>query len=401
MVLNEIHLFVLPMKSTYVILSKSMRNKIHDLIIENGGIKNLSKIMNIDSGYFYRFLSGKRCSLSFIFSLYNHLRLDLGQIETNIVQVVSGKNNSVGINNPIIPFEFDNEHGGRLLGAIMGDGSRTKLGGLTYNNQNKRVFRLVLGSAKIIFGGVHFRITKKKDNTLQLDLPKIVGDVVSIFGLEKSYKTVSDCYIELSNFSTDFKINFIKQFYNDEGNVRKSDRRLQIKQTRKLSEPNKKKIRKYIEKYTPRVLKEIRNELFKLNIMSTLSLEHLRNWDNKNMGDFALNIYGKENLEKFQNIIGFDIKYKARLLNTIIKTYKFPSAPRNKRLIFALEKAREVEKRYGYITKHLLAKQSIRSLKTSTYFLVDLKKKGLIKVIEKPRGEDGIPLPQKYVLSKK
>ena len=398
-VIGSKHLFTLPLNSTYVLLSRPIKNKIYNSILDNGGIEKFSKMIDIDRNYFYRFKNDKKCSLNFIFSLYNYLGLDLKEIEKNILEIVSGKNNSIGISNPKIPFKFDNKYGGRLLGAIMGDGSRTKLGGITYNNQNKEIVNLVLKSAKKIFGNVHFRINKKKDGTLQLDLPKIVGDIVSTFGIEKSYKTISDCFVGLSIFSKEMKINFIKQFYNDEGNVRKSDRRLQVKQTRELKEANKKKIRKNIEKYTPRVLIEIRNELNKLGIICTLSLEHLRRWDNKNIGDFSISIYGKENLEKFKRIIGFNLDYKNKLLIRVIKSYKFPSAPRNKRLEFALENAKKVDKKYGYITKHLLAKESKRSLKTATYFLVDLKKKGVIKIIEKPRGKNGIPLPQKYIIS--
>ncbi|MCX6818971.1 MAG: hypothetical protein NT129_03145 [Candidatus Aenigmarchaeota archaeon] len=401
MVIGSKHLFSLPLNSTYVTLSPLMKNKLYNYVLDNGGIGKFSELVNIDNDYFYRFKNDKRCSLNFIFLLYNYLSLDLNELERNILDVVSGKNNSIGISNPKIPFKFDNKYGGRILGAIMGDGSRTKLGGITYNNQNKEIVDLVLISAKKIFGNVNFRISNKKDGTLQLDFPKIVGDIVGSFGIEKSYKTISDCFVDLSGFSRGMKINFIKQFYNDEGNVRKSDRRLQVKQTRELKENDKKKIRENIEKYAPRVLMEIRNELINLDIECTLSLECLRIWNNKIMGDFAINIYGKENLENFRNFIGFDIDYKNNTLNQVIQSYKFPSAPRNKRIEFAFKKAGIVEKKYGYITKYLLAKESKRSLKTATYFLIDMKKNGLVNVIEKPRGTNGVPLPQKYVICRK
>lgn len=397
MVSIKIHIFTLPMNSTYVHVNQKFRNKIQK-IIENGGSDRLSEITRMNEGYFYRFLNGKMCSVYFLFKLYNNLGIDIQEIERNVTKVVSSKNNSIGIKNPKFPFILDSRHGGKFLGAIMGDGSRTKLGGITYNNRNEKLVRSVLKSVQKIFGNVDYRLTWKKDGTLQLDLPKIVGDVVSQFGIEKSYKTISDCSIEMPEFSKNFKINFIRQFFDDEGNVRKSDRRLQIKQTRNLKENSKEKIRKRIEKYAPRILLQIKKELENIGITSTLSLEYLRIYNRKIKGDFALNVYGKENLEKFRKIINYSIPYKRILLRNVIKSYRFPSAPRNGRINFALSKARIVQDKHGYITKHLLVVESKRSLKTATYFLVDLKKKGYVKVVEKPRGKNGIPLPQKYVL---
>ena len=90
------------------------------------------------------------------------------------------------------------------------------------------------------------------------------------------------------------------------------------------------------------------------------------------------------------------MEYKNNILKKSIESYKFPSAARNGRIEFAFKKAKEVEYKYGNITKYLLAKESKRSLKTATYYLVDLKKAGLIKCIDKPRKKKGIPLAHVY-----
>jgi len=397
-VLKGKHLFALPMSSTFVLLSKKYVEKIEKLLKETGGIKKFVETTEEKRDYFYRLKSGKKCSLKFLFILYGYLFLDLKELESNVIQIVSGKNNSVGIDKPKLPFQFNNKDGGRFLGAIMGDGSRTKLGGLIYNNKDEGLVKLILKSAKKVLGEVKYRLTWKKDGTLQLDLPKIAGDIVGLFGIERGSKTKTDCYVELKNFSKDMKLEFVRQFFSDEGNVRLSDRRLQVKQSRKLKgEISKKTVRERVDRFAPRVLKEIRGILEGIGIKSTISLETLRE-DRK--GDFSLNIYVKENLEKFREKVGFNLEYKNKLLERVINSYIYPSSPRNGRINFALEKARKVEKKRGYITKILLSKESQRSLKTAAYFLVDLKKKGLIKVIEKPRKESGTPLPQKYVLVK-
>ncbi len=392
---NKKHLFALPINSTYLLFSKEYLDYLFNLINDNEGIIKLADTMGFHRTYFYRLKWDKRTSLKFVFSLYNALKLNLEHLENNVIQIVSGSNNSIGINNPRLPFDFNNEYGGTFLAAIMGDGSRTSLGGLIYNNQSSVLIENLIISANTLFGDVHYRLNDKKDKTIQLDFPKIVGDIVALFGITKSYKIKSDCFVDLSNFSKKMKIAFIRQFYDDEGNVRLSDRRLQVKQTRVVSKKSKVEIRKNIEKYTPRVLKELKRALNGFDINSTLALETLR----ENKGDFSLNIYGKENLEQFRNLIGFKLEYKNNLLIDAINSYKFPSAPRNGRLDFALEKAKLVQEKYGYINKMLLAEESKRSLKTATYFLVDLKKNGLITIKDKPY-DSGIPLAHEYTIAK-
>ena len=106
-------------------------------------------------------------------------------------------------------------------------------------------------------------------------------------------------------------------------------------------------------------------------------------------------------VEKFRRKINFTIGYKKALLNEVISNYIFPSAPRNKRIDFALKYTKNVQEKYGFVTKNLLANESARSLKTAAYFLVDLKKRGFVNVIERPRGKKGFPLPQKYMLVNK
>lgn len=308
-------IFALPLNQVYVKLTQKYIDYLCGRIANEGGTEEIFRNVKYDLGYFYRLKDGKRCSLKLLFTLYNYFALDLKKMNKNIVQIVSGSNNSIGIDNPFLPFYFDNRFGGVFLGAIMGDGSRTKLGGVTYNNQNEIIVNNVLIAAKNIFGDVKYSSYDKQDGTKQLNFPKIIGDIIGLFGIEKSYKTVSDCYVELDKFSDEFKKGFIQQFFDDEGNVRKSDRRLQVKQTRNVNK-NRKVIRKNIEKYAPKVLLNIKKVLQEFDIHSTISIETLRNENSIKKADFALNIYGKENLLNFQNKIGFKINYKRALMTS-------------------------------------------------------------------------------------
>jgi len=399
MVFGKVEIFALPIKQTYILLNSSYRRILCEKIIKNG-VKKTFRDINYDIGYFYRLKNRKRLSLKTLFSLYNYFTLDIKDLDKNIIQIVSGKNNSVGVDNPKLPFDFDNQWGGILLGAVMGDGARTKLGGIIYNNKNEILVKSVINSVKKIFGDANYKKYIKKDGTVQIYFPKIVGDVIGMFGIERSYKIISDCYVDLSKFSIEFKKSFIRQFFDDEGNVRKSDRRLQIKQSRKVSQ-GKNIIRSNVERYAPKILLQIKSTLNEFEINSTISLETFRTKGNVKKGDFALNIYGKENLTKFNNLIGFRSEYKSKLLNDVISNYKFSKCGKNQRLAYALQNAMKVEKKYGYIDKLKLSKETEKSMrKTCTYYLVDLKKSKFIEVIKKPRTSKGYPFYWKYKLTK-
>jgi len=401
MVKSKIEIFALPLKSTYILFSPEYRQFLQDTVNANGGINKISKIINFDKNYFFRLRKGMRCSLNLVFSLYNTLALDLEELNKNIYQIVSGHNNSVGIRNPKVPFDFDNKYGGCFLGAIMGDGSRTRLGGLTYNNQKQNIIKLLIKCSEMIFGNVKYRINYKKDGTIQIDYPKIVGDIVGLLGIEKSYKVISDCSINLENFSREFRKSFIRQFFDDEGNVRKKDRRLQVKQTRQTVH-DKKTIRTNIENYAPKILLKIKNVLKEFNIISKIYLESLRELNGEKKADFSLNIYGKENLMKFNDNFGFNIDYKNKLLRKVIESYKFPSAPRNGRILFALQHAARIELKRGFIDKFELAKSTGRALwGTCSYYLVDLKKLNLIHVIEIPKNKKTNSLVWRYKITNK
>jgi len=345
----------------------------------------------------YRFKKGKKISMRFLEKISQLLDINYIFFEKNIDLITSCKNTNVGIKKPKLPIDFTTKAGVRLISAIMGDGEINNQINVRYNNQNKALIDIILTCFKQVFGDVNYRLYLRLDKTYQLHFPKIVGLILLRIGLKPGYKSITNYGIP--NFI--FKLNnkkksiFIRQFFNDEGNVRLKDRRLQIKQTLKVK-LNKNKLRSNPEKYAHRTLIDIKKLLSDVGITSIIFLGNYRKHDRK--ADWELSIYGKENLEKFQQKIGFDLNYKNELLSKAIKSYKFPSAPRNSRIDFALTKFSKVQENFGFVTKYMLAKESNRSVKTATYFLIDLKKKNLIKEIGRPRDKKGHPEARKYRL---
>ena len=389
----KMHLTQIPYERIYLKLNKKVIRLITTLVKKT----NLVLSQEITE-QLYRFKIGKKVSIHFIKKISRMLEIGNKFIEDNTDLITSCKSTNVGIKKPRFPFDFTNKNGVRLISAIMGDGEINSQIIVRYNNQKKVLIDGILNCFKEVFGDVDYKLYLRDDQTYQLVFPKIVGLVLLKVGLKEGYKSITNYSIPyfIFNLDIDKKGIFIKQFFTDEGNVRLKDRRLQVKQTLKI-DSTKKTLRLEPEEYAPNSLKGIKRLLLDLEITSKISLGAYR--ENEKKADWELSIYGKENLVKFQEKIGFYLEYKNKLLENAIKSYKFPSAPRNGRIEFALEKFKIVQTKYGFVTKYLLSEESRRSIKTAIYFLIDLKKKGFINEIERPRDKKGHPKARKYSLN--
>ncbi len=384
----KINLNKIPSGNIYIRINKKLLEKVEDIIEESNTI-----LPDSIKSRFYGMKNGQKGSLKFIKGFSLNLEIPIKEFERNIDVITSVKSTEVGIKNPKIPINFASREGVRFIASIMGDGELNNQLNVRYNNQNKNLIDIVLNSSKKLFGDVDYKIYYRKDKIYQLHFPKIVGIIVKLLGIKPGYKSKTNYGIPSFIFNLNRKLQsiFVRQFFNDEGNVRLKDRRLQVKQTININ-VSKNEAKMNPLKYAPNSLIDLQKLLHNLGIESKISLGHYR----IKKADWELSIYRIENLKKFQKQIGFDLKYKSNLLDKAIKSYKFPSAPRNGRIEFALKCAKKAQKKYGFITKYNLARISNRSLKTATYYLVDLKKKNLVYCFQKPKRKKGGTWAHKY-----
>lgn len=396
---KEISIFDLMEENIYLDLNNEGKEKILTEVI-----KKYDTLSNFPDKTLYDVLTrlklGKKISIKNLFKIIKELKLSEEFIEKTIINITSFKNTDIGLKNPKLPFNFKNKETARIIAGILGDGSISRNLLVDYHNQQKILIKLISESGKKVFGDIDEKIYLKKCGTYQLHWPKIIGIFLFHLGLYPGYKVITNQNIPpvIMSSNKDIKKMFIRQFFNDEGNVRLKDRRLQVKQTIVCNKP-KNIIKNNLNKYSPNVLKDIQKLLSELSVQSKISLAAYRKTRDSVKTDWELSIYGKENLEKFQKFINFDLNYKRTLLDKALKSYKFPSAPRNGKLVFALEKCKLVQKKHGFIRKDLLAKEAKRSLKVATYYLIELKKKGLIEITKKPRTKYGHPKPFLYKMT--
>lgn len=386
----RIGLLDFPAGRIYVLLGKRF--------VEERLFPLLQSIKEFDDDSLYRLRTGKKISLKKLKEVLRQKNALLDEVSSNIILITSAKNTNVGVKNPRFPINLNSEEGARFVAAMMGDGELNSQMQVRYNNQDQELVLQILDCATRLMGNIDYKIYYRKDNTYQLHFPRIVGLITVRLGIKPMNKTINDNSIPKYLFSATVRSQaaFLAQFFTDEGNVRIIDRRLQVKQTIVCQVP-KEVARKNPEKYAAKLLIGIQSLLKAFGIDCKISLGAYRRVGKLKKADWELSIYGKENLERFQKEIGFFLEYKNQLLRNCLASYKFPSAPRNKRLVFALQKFMMVEKREGYVTKKTLATESRRSVKTATYYLIDLKKKTKIKCIQKPRNHLGHRRPQRYI----
>jgi len=381
---NKLCILDLPLGQAYVKCNTKLVKKI------------LTKYDFLDTHQKYRIKNGDKFSLDLLKKIIKTLKLNPLEVEKNLELITSNKATNRGIKNPKLFINLKNKELARFISGILGDGSLSKNLLTSYHNQDISLIKLMLVSAIKIFGGIDEKVYYAKDKTYHLNFPKIIGRYLLYMGLKPSYKPETNQKLPPFIFEMDKngKALFLRQFFNDEGNVRLKDRRLQIKQTIKIQNSDKNTLRANIEKYAPNVLKDIKILLLELGIKSKISLGCYRG----DKSDWELSSYGKENLEMFRDKINFDTYKKSRLLDFCLESYKYPSAPRNGMFDFALEHAKKVQEKHNFITKALLMKECKRSYKIVTLYIIDLRKKGLIKTTEKPRDKLGHSLPHVYTL---
>ena len=380
---NRVSIFKILFENLYVRLNNTAVEKIEkEFKVKQIKDKGFIDILN-------RIKRNQKISLKNLDLFVRKLKLNRYFIEENITLVTSVKNTNKGIKSPSLPFLFNNIETATLLGGILGDGHLCKTLTVGYSNQSKVLIEKISRCGKRVFGDIDERIHFRKDNTYHLFWPKAVGILIFHMGIIPGHRTKSNPEMPsiILNGNKKMKAAFLRQYYDDEGNVRLKDRRLQIKQTIEIEKNvNKEQIRKNIQKFAPNMIRSIKFILESFEIRSHLSLGHLRKIGAVLKSDWELSIYGKENLENFKKHIGFELKEKQKKLKVVIDNYKFPSAPRNKKYEFALEKAQIVQNKNGFIDKLLLAKECDRAIKTTNCYLIDLNKKGLVKQVRKKKS---------------
>lgn len=369
----KVHIDQLPLKSNYIILDAKFHEELFDKVLKlSGNIANASRLMQISKSALGRFFRKEitRIRIDFILKIIRLVNISLEETEKSIIWI--GSNQSKGIVNPKLPFDFNSRSAARFIAAICNDGWISD--GAYYSNNSDDLRNSVRNDALHVFGG-NKEVIKDwiKDKDQYLSFPSIIRDVLNVVTRFKGVKSENNPPIPpfiLEN--RELMLGWIEQTIADEGNVRH------------YPETYRREIvwRRSFSKSLP-VFKLNRDELKMLNMLEI-------GYDIKNIGTYKtkkgiekirmqIRIARRKNLLKLRKLIKIPMERKDKTFTEITEGYIRYKEPL--RIHDAIVKICQEK---GFVTSNMLKKAM--GYKDSTCALKWINKysrEGLLKCINK------------------
>jgi len=314
-----VHLWDLPHKQIYIRLKKEHHDKlirlIHDLF--NSSHKEIAKTIN-EKSYLISCLehNGTAESLDLFIKLYGILYrkgyddFTLENLERH-VGYMKAKGTATILFNPKLPFNFNSSAGGRMISAVLHDGSLTD-GRFTYANNSGLLKEKIYKTIKEVFGDI-----KAYTRLGSIRFPKIIYYAL-VEGLKMSEGEKVITNPKFPDFVFDSPVmwkSVIDQAISDDGWIQ--TRAIPISITIDVSDGEKKE---------PQILLGDKEIFENLGIKTNVLYPYKKYKVYKNNKTFLrekwlLNISGKENLERISKI-GISHPEKNRKLKNFLNSYK-------------------------------------------------------------------------------
>lgn len=398
---TKIHIWNLPEDLVYVGLNPDFKRQIFLSAKKSGNWKELSETLDISYANLHGILyENKKIKLKILRRLSEITKINKSEIERNTSLISLRDNGGVkfanAIINPKFPFYFNTIDGARIIASLFFDGGIDSDLYPHYRNENIELRRKVYESYVNLFGEFRARFTNYKDRE-QIYFPKIVGIILTkCLGLIPGRKTVTNPDVPsfIMDASKELKSVFLQQAYDDEGHVHKTTRSIDFKLANGLfADKNKHKsiVKNNIEEYASNLIKDVKKLIESFNIKTT-SLKCLNIYQTKDgryNTRWIFEIFGKNNLEIFQNKISFISNHKINNLKNAINSFTQEQYPRNKSEEIIYNACVNLQKKRGKITSRTLAKEISRSQIRAKKIIQKFVKEGLLKVSKERYGIKG------------
>lgn len=348
-----------------------------------------ARACDINTDSFGKFKKGKTSiSLSKFNKMWGVLesKIKMPSNKAKAVDQISIKRGKI-VKNPNQKINFNSVDGATVISSIYHDGSIYEDHRVVYTNNSTKMRKKVEKAYNVVFGKIKTNEYKKR-----VSFGKTVGEIINkCFSVRK--------YTELKNYLVPkmfkfgpkkLKVAWLKQAFDDEGTVGPRSIVLKLgRDTSYLTKSQRKAIYKSRKKHAPSLLKDEKEMLESLGVevsgpyLVTNStyiykdkLGYLRitpTW--------VITITHKENLEKFEKIICFDIPYKKKKLKKILRNILQAHPKFNKGKEFYLNSIKKLVEKKIKITSLNVAKETNRSIITTRQWLKKLRKWGYLKVL--------------------
>jgi hypothetical protein len=397
-----VSLWSLPGDKVYLELKSDFKERIFNLTKEHAGSwHNLGKQLNLPINKYgncklLESARNKRFSLALLSKLIDYLDLngeeiDKAAVEKEIIALSSrrgGSNSKTNsIYNPKLPFNFNTVDGATVISSVFHDGGINSNKLPHYSNpDNLELRQRVYEAFKNVFGDFTSRKSNPSENQ-QLYFPKIVG-IVLIYGLGIPFgrRTINNPSIPnfLFNAQDTVRASFIRQAFDDESHVHKTQRNISLKLSSGTKNPSNLMVNDKA-------------------ILEGLGIEaggphYIDCYDTKDGNRnyrWSILISHQDNLKRFYEIVGFQSTYKQKRLQEIVNTLKRYSYPTRRASKIYQCACRNLQKRYGFITSRELSMELGRSQELSKKVIQKLVRTNILSVKECRHGNRGA----KYILS--
>lgn len=281
------------------------------------------------------------------------------------------------IKNPKIPFDFTTESGCIFLSALLHDGGISKTFVPHYCNTDIELRKKVFKATQNIFG-----ILPSKFNSCseRLNFPRVCGLVLVYgLGLKAGNKIFTDPHIPEFIFNlAPKKISvFLRQSFDDDGTVAPSSHFVRLSLSIKGNDK------------PLRLLIQIRELLQFLGIGFTepsLMKEYIAKKDGIKRSSWGITLTGREELEIFKIKVDFSVNRKRKKLDKILNDVNERHFKWGRIENHVLNASNNIESRYGYFTRNLVAKEIGRTWSRMQQIFQKLLKEGRIIEISKYSG---------------
>lgn len=384
-----------------VITTENFRKEIFEKAKTKAGSWNkLSKIIGMCDSSFQEFYSGKRSipftilkSVCKFVDNYNFEENITGFKIGNVFKVVRNKNKSSSL-----LINFETKDGARVVGAFLGDGSKIS-NSFRYTNKEVCLIKLLNKSVQDLIGKVEtFEYTRKPSKSLihYIAFPSTISAILGKIGIPKGNKIVSNPHIPpflLNSDKREIVAMLVRQFANDEATSGHQIEFYQSSNVTNLTEKLRTKILsgkykevKNYEKHAPNVLKDVKFLLWKHWKIrcggpyptGKYRIYRDRRGNMRYVSKWKFTISGKEDLEKFEKEIGFDVKEKQIALRERIKEIKNYQAKKGTTLLKLLITAKRLGKYNLPLTSANLSRFLGLNYKTIDDYLLRLLRNGYL-----------------------
>lgn len=375
----------LPNEEIFIALDKEFLNRLN-LRIRRFGIYKLAREIKVSNRILCHWLTeGTSIRLDVLLKVFDYF--DYKKFY-NKISYIKGKTGGC-IVNPLLPFNFRNKSGVRLVASILGDGGLSNKKDIMYSNSNLVLIYQFIEDLNDIFGRIEPHLYKGK-NVMVVWPPAFLRTVFNLFGINIGKKVVNNPKIPsfIYGLSSDCIFDFISKMIDDEGSINIKSKSISIVS---VTEEN---------HTVSNILVGIKELLLKEGVHSEIYAEEPY-FSTRGMNRIKrrLQINGYYQLKKLHANLNIKNKRKQKKFEILLNSYIQIQYPRKNCMTTYLSAMEKIQKEKGFFTVADLAPIVDRGSGHVRNMIHKYNSLNVIKCIE-PYNAGNIHTYAKYIIAK-